>query len=245
MRGSARSVGAQCRRYCTLLGGITLSTAAACAIAAQSLSGDSGFAIRPLSAQLLAPRPLASAATSNKVGAPRAVQAYGRDSVYGETVGLASEPKAAMRPRTTVLAAPLPVVDLKAKKWVGELDDIRDAVATKLRSDRKLAALATATTTTVSIGYVLWLLRGGLLVASVLSSLPAWSALDPLPILSSHSRKRAQSNLDQDSVEAMFDQRASFSKRSSQTAASRAASSPIATAPSFSAVGCTKPTLPK
>jgi hypothetical protein len=35
----------------------------------------------------------------------------------------------------------------------------------------------------VSIGYVLWLLRGGVLLASLMSSLPAWRFVDPLPVL--------------------------------------------------------------
>ena len=35
----------------------------------------------------------------------------------------------------------------------------------------------------LSVGYILWLLRGGTLLASVMASLPAWRAIDPLPIL--------------------------------------------------------------
>lgn len=36
---------------------------------------------------------------------------------------------------------------------------------------------------TLSIGYVVWLVRGGVLLSSVLSALPAWQLLDPLPVL--------------------------------------------------------------
>ncbi len=35
------------------------------------------------------------------------------------------------------------------------------------------------------MGYVLWLIRGGALLGSVLSSLPAWKLIDPLPVLAS------------------------------------------------------------
>ena len=35
----------------------------------------------------------------------------------------------------------------------------------------------------LSVGYVVWLLKGGSLLASVLSSLPAWQLADPLAIL--------------------------------------------------------------
>jgi hypothetical protein len=35
----------------------------------------------------------------------------------------------------------------------------------------------------MSVGYVVWLFRGGLLLGSLLSSLPAWHVIDPLPVL--------------------------------------------------------------
>ena len=41
-----------------------------------------------------------------------------------------------------------------------------------------------AASTSLSVGYVIWLLRGGVLLSSLLSSLPAWRLVDPLPVLS-------------------------------------------------------------
>jgi hypothetical protein len=35
-----------------------------------------------------------------------------------------------------------------------------------------------------SVGYVIWLARGGVLLASLASSVPAWASIDPLPVLS-------------------------------------------------------------
>jgi len=35
----------------------------------------------------------------------------------------------------------------------------------------------------LSVGYVVWLLRGGILMSSMLSALPAWQLIDPLPVL--------------------------------------------------------------
>ncbi|MFK7856966.1 MAG: cadherin-like domain-containing protein, partial [Granulosicoccus sp.] len=37
----------------------------------------------------------------------------------------------------------------------------------------------------LSVGYLIWLIRGGTLMGSVLSSMPAWRFVDPLPILGS------------------------------------------------------------
>ncbi|WP_075086540.1 tandem-95 repeat protein [Mariniblastus fucicola] len=43
-----------------------------------------------------------------------------------------------------------------------------------------------------TIGYVLWALRGGALVALALSQLPAWQMIDPLPILDGYSEGKKQ-----------------------------------------------------
>jgi len=40
-----------------------------------------------------------------------------------------------------------------------------------------------AVTTSLSVGYVAWLIRGGVLLSTMLSSLPAWQIIDPLPVL--------------------------------------------------------------
>ncbi|MEM7783987.1 MAG: Ig-like domain-containing protein [Planctomycetota bacterium] len=38
-------------------------------------------------------------------------------------------------------------------------------------------------TFSVSVGYAVWLIRGGVLLSSVMTSLPAWHMVDPLPVL--------------------------------------------------------------
>ncbi len=43
----------------------------------------------------------------------------------------------------------------------------------------------TVVSTALSVGYVVWLIRGGTLFASMVASLPAWTLVDPLPILTS------------------------------------------------------------
>jgi VCBS repeat-containing protein len=57
----------------------------------------------------------------------------------------------------------------------------------------------------LSVGYVVWLLRGGMLLGSLLSSLPAWQILDPLPIL---ARKKGKDHSDEDeSLESILDRK--------------------------------------
>ncbi len=36
----------------------------------------------------------------------------------------------------------------------------------------------------LSVGYVIWIARSGVLLSTALSSLPAWRFIDPLPVLS-------------------------------------------------------------
>lgn len=42
---------------------------------------------------------------------------------------------------------------------------------------------AAGVTLAFTAGYVVWTIKGGYLMASFLSSLPAWQSMDPLPIL--------------------------------------------------------------
>ena len=42
---------------------------------------------------------------------------------------------------------------------------------------------AVALSSGLSVGYVIWIIRGGVLLSSFLSSMPAWRLIDPLPVL--------------------------------------------------------------
>ncbi|MES9927270.1 MAG: Ig-like domain-containing protein, partial [Candidatus Thiodiazotropha sp. 6PDIVS] len=56
--------------------------------------------------------------------------------------------------------------------------------------DDRLEQVATISTVTLSAGYVAWLLRAGVLSASLLSSMPLWRQIDPLPVLSARAKRR-------------------------------------------------------
>jgi hypothetical protein len=74
-----------------------------------------------------------------------------------------------------------------------------DAVKDKMTRDHQLSKVylgsAIVSSVGLSVGYVVWLLRGGMLLGSLLSSLPAWQILDPLPIL---ARKKDDDPSDDD-----------------------------------------------
>ena len=62
----------------------------------------------------------------------------------------------------------------------------------------------------VSIGYVVWLVRGGVLMSSMLSALPAWQMIDPLPVLAAARIGKSGKGMQGDDaeVERLFDERA-------------------------------------
>ncbi len=78
---------------------------------------------------------------------------------------------------------------------------------------RLVVASTLAATSGLSIGYVVWLIRGGVLVSSMLSALPAWQMIDPLPVVAAAGKSRGRQakaakagDADAD-VERLFDDR--------------------------------------
>ena len=63
------------------------------------------------------------------------------------------------------------------------LDLLREEIVSDSLFQTAAIGTATVVSATLSVGYVLWTLRGGYLVASLLSTLPAWKMVDPLPVL--------------------------------------------------------------
>ena len=60
----------------------------------------------------------------------------------------------------------------------------------------------------VSIGYVVWLVRGGVLMSSMLSALPAWQMIDPMPVLAAARKakvRRGAAATEDGDVERLFD----------------------------------------
>ena len=88
---------------------------------------------------------------------------------------------------TIDLGALLDGSDPLSRRAFGELADTLDAERDELDQRAALARTliggSAGVTSGLSVGYLLWLIRGGTLMGSVLSSLPAWRFVDPLPVL--------------------------------------------------------------
>jgi CSLREA domain-containing protein len=91
--------------------------------------------------------------------------------------GSAHEQEAAAARAVQAIAA------LAAPEFRGELDRLREEQAQEATVTARVAGSVMVVTSGLSVGYVLWLLRGGVLLASLLTSLPAWRLVDPLPVL--------------------------------------------------------------
>jgi hypothetical protein len=87
------------------------------------------------------------------------------------------------------------------------LRDSLDAVKQEMTGEGRLNKIylgsAIVSSIGLSVGYVVWMLRGGMLLASLLSSMPAWQFLDPLPILA--RKKTDESADDKESLESIVE----------------------------------------
>jgi hypothetical protein len=70
-----------------------------------------------------------------------------------------------------------------ASEFLEELNRLRDEVDAPARAEAQIVGSTLGIASGLSIGYALMLTRGGLLVTSLLSSMPAWRLIDPLPVL--------------------------------------------------------------
>ena len=75
------------------------------------------------------------------------------------------------------------LTSLRSQGFIEELDRLREDARHEFDLEKSFAVSATGVTFGLSVAYVLWLVRSGVLVGSLLSSLPAWRVLDPLPVL--------------------------------------------------------------
>ncbi|MFK8019141.1 MAG: PKD domain-containing protein [Pseudomonadales bacterium] len=66
--------------------------------------------------------------------------------------------------------------------FISGLDDLRLNLMQQ-SSDQMVIGSSLMATSSLSVGYVIWLIRGSVLLSTLLSSLPAWRLIDPLPVL--------------------------------------------------------------
>ena len=85
-----------------------------------------------------------------------------------------------------------------------ELDSFNHDFRVDGSVDQVTYATLSSITSALTVGYVLWMVRGGMLMASFVSSLPAWQSVDPMNIVDFGSD--ADMNGDDESLESMIQQ---------------------------------------
>ncbi|WP_418315025.1 VCBS domain-containing protein [Piscinibacter sakaiensis] len=94
---------------------------------------------------------------------------------------------------------------LQGGELLRRFDELQQQIQSLANGHQTAIASSIAVTTGLSVGYVVWLVRGGLLLSSLLSSMPAWQMIDPLPVLSSGRGAAGGADDDDDEdVERMF-----------------------------------------
>jgi hypothetical protein len=82
-----------------------------------------------------------------------------------------------------------------------DLDRVNEEMLGRISVATGQVAAAASLTGAFTVGYVLWMARGGMLFASLMSSMPAWRSFDPLPILQYATRD--EDDGDDDSLQSL------------------------------------------
>ncbi|MFK7821991.1 MAG: Ig-like domain-containing protein, partial [Planctomycetaceae bacterium] len=122
-------------------------------------------------------------------GTRSAEEAQRRDSrgdILGGSGQGSDESSASSESRAVAQSVVQQQARILSKKTTTQLDQALDNVTEDLekpRLDQVVFGTASVSLGGFSVGYIIWLLRGGSLVASMLTSIPAWRMIDPLPVL--------------------------------------------------------------
>ena len=94
-----------------------------------------------------------------------------------------------------------PLQLIGAESFITRLNDMRDELISETEDTEKVVGVSLSVTAGLSVGYVVWLARSGILLSSVLSSMPAWQFIDPLPVLA--GLQGGKRDDDEESLESM------------------------------------------
>ncbi|BBB25813.1 outer membrane adhesin like protein [Amphritea japonica ATCC BAA-1530] len=90
-----------------------------------------------------------------------------------------------LQPILSLLAEPIQLQSLGG--FIDGLENLEKGADEQVALETALIGGSIAISSGLSVGYVIWLARSGVLLSSVLTALPAWRFIDPLPILATLS----------------------------------------------------------
>lgn len=110
---------------------------------------------------------------------------------------------------------------LVGTEFIQDLEQVEDSFEFDGTVPEWATGTAVATTASISVGYIMWMLRGGYVLASVLSTMPVWQNIDPLPVLAALDAADAD---DDDSLETMIERASDEADDSENSGADKTAS---------------------
>lgn len=112
----------------------------------------------------------------------------------------------------SAFAAPATMPLLRLEEMQRSWQAFEESVQQRGAEQREVVTSGLLLSGGLSVGYVVWIIRGGVLASSMLSALPAWQMIDPMPVLAAARRERPEAFPPEDEdqgVERLFDARRS------------------------------------
>ncbi|MBQ0782805.1 MAG: putative Ig domain-containing protein, partial [Amphritea sp.] len=106
----------------------------------------------------------------------------------------------------SLLAQPIQLQSMGG--FIDGLENLQKGADEQVALETALIGGSIAISSGLSVGYVIWLARSGVLLTSVLTALPAWRFIDPLPILatlSSDDDMKNEDDVDNESLDDIVD----------------------------------------
>jgi hypothetical protein len=158
------------------------------------------FTVSPLPTLTVSPLPAISSVGSNVV---RTV-VFDRDGVLLASVDAPGMSVSGFGVSARVEARQMEELQrsLRSGSFADNLNRLREEVRENVSLEQSLSVSVAGLSLGLSLVYVLWLIRGGVLMGSYLSALPAWRILDPLPVL---ARRSEDEEADEEEMDAAQD----------------------------------------
>jgi len=203
---------------------LTAAAPAAAAVPVAAASARASSAQAPTQAPTQAPAQAAEAGASVEAAfaapgpAPALVLPVGHTSEPGDTARLvrvestqrhadgAPAPASVLDSALPAFAAPAAspaliepfLASMRSRGFIEDIDRLREEARGGLELDGSVAAGAAGISFGISLAYAQWLVRSGVLMGSILSTMPAWRVLDPLPVLAKPGAEGDTDDADED-----------------------------------------------
>lgn len=87
-------------------------------------------------------------------------------------------------------------------RYIEQVEELDEELVFEATVPEWAVGSAVVTSASLSVGYIVWMVRGGYMLASVLSTMPVWQNIDPLPVLD----ELTGDDEDDESLESMIDE---------------------------------------